>query len=145
MHLRSLDSSIATFDSVEPRDRMFLEMLRAFRRSGGLAIEDDVLESITSRKGVLAPCACNETLLCFEWRNRLWLPRFQFRAGSLEILPDPARVIGELSSVFDGWEMAEWFASSNLWLGGARPVDLLELAPSDVLGAARADRFVAAG
>jgi hypothetical protein len=72
--------------------------------------------------------------------GQLWPPWFQFGSEGLNVRPGPASVIHELAPVFDGWEMANWFAQPNLWLANARPVDLLDRSPSDVIGAARADR-----
>ncbi len=40
--------------------------------------------------------------------------------------PVIARVIRALSSQSTEWQLALWFASSNGWLNGRRPVDLLE-------------------
>jgi hypothetical protein len=33
----------------------------------------------------------------------------------------------------------------NVWIEGARPIELIDERPCDVLGAAWADRFIAAG
>jgi hypothetical protein len=59
--------------------------------------------------------------------------------------PGPAGVIAELSPIFDGWELASWFAKPNLWIADAKPIDLVDECLGAVLGAARADRFIAAG
>lgn len=45
-------------------------------------------------------------------------------------------IITTLSSMKDGWGMAFWFASPNSFLGGARPKDVLQASPADVLAAA---------
>ena len=50
-----------------------------------------------------------------------------------------------LRSVFDEWELAEWFACPNSWLGGQTPASQVVLDEQAVVEAARADRFVAAG
>ena len=63
----------------------------------------------------------------------------------MTVRPGPAKVIGELAPHFDGWELALWFARPNLWIADARPVDLIDECLASVLGAARADRFIAAG
>ena len=141
---RSLSADVA--GDLDARDVTFIDMLRAFRRSGGLAREEDILERRASCDGPACMRASDATaLICFEWDNRLWLPWFQFDRASLGLLPGPAIVINELAPVFDGWEMASWFAQPNLWLGDCRPIDLLDASLSLVLGAARADRFIAGG
>jgi hypothetical protein len=145
MHLHRPSSRVDFSDGLNSTDLMFVDMLRAFRRSGGLARKEEILQRLTASGGLLASDAREDTLLCFEWNSRLWMPRFQFSTDGLGVLPGPARVIEELSAVFDGWKTAVWFALPNLWLGGGRPVDLLDRAPCDVLGAARADRSIAAG
>jgi hypothetical protein len=73
------------------------------------------------------------------------LPWFHFDPADMSMRPGPATIIAELSPVFDGWEIATWFARPNLWIANARPIDLIDECLSSVLGAARADRFIAAG
>jgi hypothetical protein len=50
-----------------------------------------------------------------------------------------------LTDVLDNWTLAWWFTEPNAWLKGRRPVDMVDGQFSEVLGAARADRFVAVG
>jgi hypothetical protein len=130
----------------DSRDAAFVEMLRAFRRTGGLAREAEVIDRTQ---------ACNSpgwrvdsvsgTIICFEWGQRFWLPWFQFDPADMSLRPGPGKVIAELSPAFDGWEIATWFARPNLWVGDARPIDLIDECLHAVLGAARADKFIAAG
>ncbi len=47
------------------------------------------------------------------------------------------RVIDAAGDRLQGWDLALWFTSSNAWLDGARPVDLLGESPDDVLDAVR--------
>ena len=89
--------------------------------------------------------ASDPPAICFEWASTLWLPWFQFDRKTLHLRAGPASVISELSPAFDGWELAVWFAQPNLWLGNSRPIDLIDASLSHVLGAARADRFIATG
>jgi hypothetical protein len=131
---------------LDARDVTFIDMLRAFRRSGGLAREEDILERLVHGGSTMRARADDAaTLICFEWDRKLWLPWFQFDRESLDLLPGPESVIKELAPVFDGWEMASWFAQPNLWLANCRPIDLLDASLLPVLGAARADRFIAGG
>lgn len=83
--------------------------------------------------------------ICFEWGNELWFPAFQFNPLDMTLRPGAAQVVAELGSVFDGWELAGWFVEPSVWLGNARPVDLISTDAESVLGAARADRFIAVG
>lgn len=133
-------------DGNDSRDAAFVEMLRAFRRSGGLAREAEVLDRI---RACQSPGwrleSIDGAIICFEWGHRYWLPWFQFDPADMSSRPGPAKVVAELATVFDGWGLARWFAQPNLWIGNARPVDLIDECLPSVLGAARADRFIAAG
>jgi hypothetical protein len=141
---RSSSTTIA--GGLNPRDATFIDMLRAFRQSGGLARDQDVLEWLSGCGGSAhAKAEDPAALICFEWTGKLWLPWFQFDRECGGLLPGPASVISELAPVFDGWGMASWFAQPNLWLGNGRPIDLLDVSLPHVLGAARADRFIAGG
>ena len=125
-------------------DEAFIEMLRAYRRSGGIAREVEVLRKWPRRSALTSgPDLFCAPVICFEWAGVFWLPRFQFAGEDLDPRPGPAQVVSELASVFDGWEMALWFSLPNLWIGDARPIDLLDECFASVLGAARADRFIA--
>ncbi len=139
-------SKPATGTKEGSRDAKFVDMMRAFRRSGGLAREQEVLDRIEScNSPCWRPDHLGGTIVCFEWERNLWLPWFQFDPADMSLRPGPASVIAELSAVFDGWRMATWFAEPNLWIGDARPIDLIDDCVASVLGAARADRFIAAG
>ncbi|MBT0667353.1 hypothetical protein HT136_03095 [Novosphingobium profundi] len=52
-------------------------------------------------------------------------------------LPGLAPVLTVFADALDPWDIAIWFASTNSFLGGARPMDLLSRAPSRVLAAAK--------
>lgn len=145
MHLHQSSSRTPVTSGLNPRDVAFVDMLRAFRRTGGLARGEVFLE----RRLLLARASParteGEPIICFEWNDKLWLPWFQFDPETLNVLPGPASIIRELMPVFDGWALASWLAQPNLWLGGERPIDTLDVAIAEVLRAARADRFIAAG
>ncbi len=51
--------------------------------------------------------------------------------------PVIAQVIDAAGDRLQGWDLALWFTSTNAWLDGARPVDLLDESPGDVLDAVR--------
>ncbi|NUT74138.1 hypothetical protein HNO86_03670 [Pseudomonas sp. C1C7] len=52
-------------------------------------------------------------------------------------IPALEDVIATLSTMKDGWAMAFWFASSNSYLGGKCPKEMLSVNPSGVLTAAK--------
>jgi hypothetical protein len=92
--------------------------------------------------------AANRCQLASRWRarrrvfavsfqGRLLYPGFQFSARGL-----PRPVVGRVLQSLDGWtgwEIAEWFASSNGFLGHRAPVHLLEDREEEVVEAARFD------
>jgi hypothetical protein len=71
-------------------------------------------------------------------RGAVGFPAFQFDA---EGRPRPAiaEVIRALAGKSSEWELALWFLGSCGWLGGRRPVDLLESDPEAVAQAARSE------
>ena len=132
-----------------PADDRFVELLKAYRVSGGLARADEVVAQL-DRDGhagvaVLARRIVERRVICFEWQAQTWLPWFQFRRDDQGLEPAVAAVLAELAAVYDGWEIADWFARPNSALDGFAPVDALTCGAGAVLQAARADRFVATG
>lgn len=63
-------------------------------------------------------------------------PGFQFSLDGGRPLPVIAQVLAVLGERLSGWELALWFTGSNGWLGGERPVDVLESDPELVVDAA---------
>lgn len=130
-------------------DRLFIDMLHAFRPTGGLARESELLARWRSRHGIGGAAwhegVGSEPLIRFEWSDAVWLPLFQFMPGELALNPAATPVVAELSPLYDGWSLANWFAQPNAWLGHQRPVDVLAANPARLLEAARVDRFIVAG
>ncbi|OOG58689.1 hypothetical protein B0E49_01900 [Polaromonas sp. C04] len=130
-------------------DHQFVAMLNAYRASGGLGRTGEVLKMLKyhdeSPVTKLANWILKRKVICFEWRSQTWLPWFQFHHADMRPQPELAPVFAELTPVFDPWELANWFAQPNPWLGNCTPADTLHVNPPGVLHAARADRFVAAG
>lgn len=62
-------------------------------------------------------------------------PSFQFVDGRPR--PVIGRILAALAGQLRGWELLLWFTSSSGHLEGARPVDLLETSPDEVVEAAR--------
>ncbi|MDP4076365.1 antitoxin Xre/MbcA/ParS toxin-binding domain-containing protein [Acidovorax sp. A1169] len=81
----------------------------------------------------------------FEWRSTLWIPMFQFDLHNLSVRRSVRLILAELGNGFDGWARAAWFAAPNSWLQQRKPADLMSSELTDVLSAARADRFIAVG
>jgi hypothetical protein len=69
-------------------------------------------------------------------RGTTYFPGFQFTAEG-QPLPIIAEIVSILGDIRPGWELALWFAASNGWLSGKRPVDVLLTSPAAVLEAAR--------
>jgi hypothetical protein len=130
-------------------DHQFVAMLDAYRASGGLARKQEILNMLKRHAegpwATLAHWILKKKVICFEWRSQTWLPWFQFHHADMRPQTALAPVLAELAPVFDPWEMANWFAQPNPWLGDCTPADTLHVNPPGVLHAARADRFVAAG
>ena len=127
----------------------FAALLAAFHATGGTAKGDD-LARLMADHGTgdfvgLARLIAAGDVFGFEWRGTLWIPMFQFEPRDLSINPASRAVLAELGSAFDGWARAAWFAQPNCWLQHRTPVDLLGTELSEVLGAARTDRFIAVG
>ena len=61
----------------------------------------------------------------FAWQGRAMLPMFQFEPSTMSLWPSAsAGVAWQLQAVFDGWELALWFAQPNAWLSDWAPVGI---------------------
>ncbi|MCE9661090.1 MAG: hypothetical protein K8R60_21385 [Burkholderiales bacterium] len=129
-------------------DADFAAMRAAYQATGGFARGDDLARLLEDRgRGDFASLArliVGHEVFGFEWRHALWIPMFQFNA-ELGLKPGLKAVLAELASEYDGQRLAAWFVEPNGWLEQARPIDVLDADPAEVLQAARADRFVATG
>lgn len=143
------DSATAELISDLPTSQGFAALLVAYRNSGGTARSDDVDRLLEDyRMGhfdSVSTLVATDELFGFEWRSIQWIPMFQFELRDLSIKPATGLVLAELGGGFNGWERAAWFAQRNSWLNDQRPVDLIDHETAEVLGAARADRFIAVG
>lgn len=126
----------------------FASLRAAYSASGGFARGDDMgrwpADTGPGTYVSMATLLEDEEVFGFEWNASWWIPRFQFEP-TLALKPAPQQVRAELGAQFDGWTVAAWFVEPNAWLARRRPIDLLESDLDEVLDAARADRFVAAG
>jgi hypothetical protein len=113
-----------------PSGAGFVELLEAFRTTGGTAPGDIVgrlLEDPHFGNAVsLAKLIHTGRAFGFEWRDSQWIPMFQFDANDLDLKASAQRVRAELPSPWSGWNVATWFASPNARLDGRSPADSLE-------------------
>ena len=125
----------------------FSDRIGAYKTSGGTATADE-LALLMKKKNrgnfiSVAKQIASRDIFSFEWQNHFWVPMFQFHNQDLSVKQEVRRVVHELTDVLDNWTLAKWFTEPNAWLKGGRPVDMVDGNFSHVLGAARADRFVA--
>jgi len=132
-----------------PSDHDFIMMHAVYRASGGIARADELAGSLEEHACGdfvgLARLIVSRQIFSFQWHDSFWVPMFQFDRRSLHVKAGPRQVLHELTTVFDGWTLATWFAQPNGWLKEHRPIDLLDSKLAAVVEAARADRFIAAG
>ena len=130
-------------------DQEFIELLDAYRPSGGILRGDSLLDRFGlddfSALHRLARDIASQNLLSFRWGGSIWLPVFQLDVSLLQPRVEVGHVLRELGDVWDGWEIARWFITADASLDGASPLAMLYERPEDVRDAARASRFVYKG
>jgi hypothetical protein len=130
-------------------NQQFIAMLDAYRRSGGLARAQELAVTWKSygekRLSELADWIVKRKVISLEWQSTIWLPLFQFNLVDMTLAPGLDDSLSELVVVHDDWQVANWFSLPNHWLADCAPADMLATAASDVLNAARAEHYVAAG
>lgn len=129
------------------RDEMFIEMLDAYRGSGGLSRGTQISALLEGRgrhtAGTVDKWKDTNEVIYFEWALETWLPRFQFDMATKAPWAEVGLVATELAGVYDNWEMALWFARPSSSLEGRLPADTLRSDPDLVIQAARHDRSLA--
>ena len=135
--------------SVPQADQLFLGLVDAFQATGGLIRVDD-LESMFMLRSFgfskeFAMSITDRQVIHFEWQAQTWLPLFQFDLIRMQARPELVPILAELNSIYDNWEVADWFARINPWLGGYSPSQELGRNPLAVMNAASAEVFVARG
>jgi hypothetical protein len=71
------------------------------------------------------------------YRGQTLYPAFQFDALSGKVKPSTRAVLAQLPrDRMSDWECALWWTAANGWLGGRRPVDVLDHEPEAVVAAA---------
>jgi len=85
----------------------------------------------------LAKWLCGGEIFAVNHQGIDYFPAYGFdRQSSFRPMTSMAKVIETLGQSKDGWGLAYWFASSNSFLGGQRPQDLLAVDPQAVIAAA---------
>ena len=130
-------------------DHQFIAMLDSYRSSGGLARAQEVLALLKRHCGsdlsTLARWIVKGNVISFEWQSEVWLPLFQFNRIDMTPQTGLGQVLAELSSIYDAWELANWFSQPNPWLADRTPAETLAGDAIAVLHAARAERLTAVG
>jgi hypothetical protein len=149
-------ASIARVDN-SAFDILFVDLLARYRPWRGLSRYSEVCRMLPAQDGLscmaLAGWVTDRTVFGFEWGSAFWLPTCQFVPNSgqpngqprWEPRTWPRSVCRELAPVFDGWRIARWLVEPNAWLQDRTPIMCVDQHLHEVLEAARADRFVAAG
>lgn len=124
-------------------DGLFVELLNAYRDSGGLARLDEVMEL---RRGVcdqdvspLPKWIIEREVVSFEWQEDHWLPLFQFNRSDMTPSDATQQVVRALNPILGPWALAEWFARPNALLENQAPADALHASFPAVMRAARAE------
>jgi len=126
-------------------DYQFIAMLDSYRPSGGLARAQEVA-ALSERHGgpdvaTLTNWIAKREVICFDWQSHTWFPLFQFNPFDMTRHQGLGTLFAELATVYDAWELANWFAQPNPWLANRVPADTFLSDLGAVLHAARADRF----
>ena len=132
----------------QQRNRRFVNLLDAFRESGGLARADEVASQFQRRSeqhiSVFGGWLIKRQAIGFEWNSKLWMPLFQFNHADMSLRAGLAGILAELVVVCNHWDVASWFVTPNPWLSDGQPVDALAVGAPKVLWAARAERSAVA-
>ena len=132
-----------------PNQDNFAAIASAYQSTGGIFRAEDLVRLAALGDGKhnagLISRITSGHILSFQWRQSYWVPIFQFEVGGTVQKNCAREVILELADTFDDWEKMVWFVQPNAWLGGGKPLELIEHQLPAVIDAARADRFVAVG
>jgi len=115
----------------EPRqkiDKANAELRVKFMRAFETFTRDEIAEH-ANRQGTANPhmladrWKASRKIFAIDWQGQKRFPAFQFDHGK------PKPLIGKMLKIFQGslgpWETAFWFVSSNKWLDGKAPVDVI--------------------
>lgn len=133
--------------SMQPPRSLFREaaMLADARQrilqDGDWATTADLSTHLKVKRGTLKECLSawlrDGLMTSFNYRGHEYFPVFAFdHSTEFRPLHELSAVVKVLSKKKDGWGIAFWFATSNSYLGGRLPKDLLRSAAESVLSAA---------
>jgi hypothetical protein len=120
-------------------------LMEVFQDCGGV-VGGDAMAARLSRHwaqpvSVLARWIVERRVLHFYQHGLLVLPAFQFDSADGTVRATVTQVIGQLRSVLDDRELAQWFALPHALLQGGLPVRAIGCNASAVFEAARATHF----
>lgn len=131
-------------DAFSGRNQEFLELLSAYRGSGGLARTHEVMGPLRNRNvsptEELARWIVARQIISFDWQDQTWFPWFQFDRESGRPRQPVGDIVQVLCSFLDDWQIACWFVRPNTAVDGRKPVDELARQSVKVLAAAHACR-----
>ncbi|TDS83708.1 antitoxin Xre/MbcA/ParS toxin-binding domain-containing protein [Comamonas sp. JUb58] len=123
-------------------DIRFLDLLAAYRVSGGLAPGSEIAaRRPSSGLSALGRAIAAGEVIGLQWAGQHWLPVFQFERGDIRVRPPVRMLLAELAELLDEEERIHWFVQPNPWLDNASPLQLLATDFGRVHDAARALRF----
>ena len=94
----------------------------------------------SSSRGTVGQWKRNGLVFTVNHQGRTVYPAYQFDKDGRP-RPVVADVLATLGQQGRGWQLALWFTSANGWLGGRRPVDVLDTDPAAISEAARREAF----
>ena len=131
----------------EALDALFVDLLNAYRASGGLARLGEVLALTRAIPGHdvarLAAWILERRVMSFEWQGDLWLPLFQFNQSDMAPTQATLQVVQAMNPVLGPWALAAWFARAHTLLENRSPADALDTSFPDVMRAAGAEPVIA--
>jgi hypothetical protein len=127
-------------------DGEFIDLLEAYRGSGGLARAKEVRVQVARQHqaslAMLASWIVRRQVICFVWQTKMWLPLFQFDPSSMTPRTGLRDVLSELAPAYADWELAQWFVRPHPGLANRTPAAALAQSPNAVLNVARIDPHV---
>ena len=127
-------------------DGKFIDLLEAYRGSGGLARAQEVRAQVARQHEasvvMLASWIVRRHVICFVWQAKMWLPLFQFDAPGMTPMAGLRDVMSELAPAYADWEVAQWFVRPHPGLANRTPAAALAHSPNAVLNVARLDPLV---
>jgi hypothetical protein len=110
-------------------------LAQEFGLVGAAAVADQAGSRAANRSALASRWSSEGRIFGVEIERGVGYVGFQFDdAGRPR--PVVASVLAAVGGKLGGWELALWFTSANGWLGGARPVDVLEEDPESIVEAA---------